>query len=251
MRCVPQVVTEQKTVMVSEEYQERVMVPEEVQHTEWVPEERVERAMDTEVCYTTVMVPRELTETINEVREVPMEVYEARCCVETVVEPREVTRTEMVPEERVEFVDVCKTVEKVVMDTVMETVCEPRQVSRMENVERCVEDHYTETRLLRYDPLSGERLSDETVPDDYAGPARGYGVGLQHPAPPLQRGHTAHAPLYPQQQLLPPYASAPLARDASPPRPRVDPATIHAEIERMRLEMVAMYGSKSSLGTMA
>eukprot|EP00660_Eupelagonema_oceanica_P012598 gene12598-16401_t len=118
---------------------------------------------------------------------------EPRIVRDTVVEPRAVLRTEMVPQERSETVQVPRTVEttRVVETTVMETVHETVHVPRTVMEPRCVQDCFEETRVLRFDPASGEQIALDGRPlalgaqrsaaapppaPDAAAPARG-GVG--------------------------------------------------------------------------
>merc|ERR1719267_211218 len=84
----------------------------------------------------------------------------------------------MVPQERVEQIMVPRIHESVRMvPTVQtETIHEERQVPRTIFEPRCVEDRYEETRILRFDPLSGQQI------DSYAAP----------PVPPLAASPRAY-----------------------------------------------------------
>merc|ERR1719221_428157 len=109
-----------KTIMVDETYTDTEMVPEVI-HKQ-VPK----------------MVPRTIEETI--------------------MVPQTVDKTIMVPKVIQEQIMVPKVVPRTVMEqaTQQKTVMVPRTVMQP----RCVQDHYTERRVLRFDPATGAQIGD-------------------------------------------------------------------------------------------
>lgn len=171
-RMVPKMVkktrTVQKTEMVpkvveqEEDYFEDEMQEIAVRVVEMVPEERVMTIMVPEQRTETVMVPVGVTmETVSEPQTVSRVEKIPRTVIDTIFEPQPVTRTEMVPQTTTTIVGVPQTrttmraVPRTVIDTeeyeheVKSTLCEPK----------CVTEAFEETKVIRFDPLSGQQLN--------------------------------------------------------------------------------------------
>lgn len=144
-----------------------VTVPRSVQRVESIP--------------TTVMVPRQIEEPEMEIqretiqvpktvmveevveRQVPKMVE--RTIEETVMVPQVVEETVMVPQTVQRTIMVPKVQQRTVMERAMttRTVMEPQTVMQ----DRCVEDQFEETRVIRVDPASGRVVDDGHAQNPY------------------------------------------------------------------------------------
>lgn len=87
----------------------------------------------------------------------------------TIEEPRLVEKTETVYDDRSFIEHVEKKINRMITvpKQIEHEVQEERQIQRTEMVERCVEDHFQETRTLRFDPLTGQQIGcDVTMTGD-------------------------------------------------------------------------------------
>lgn len=179
--------TEQRTVMVEEQYPETREVPRMIDQVRMVPQEQVQTIKVTEIRDVEVPITREVVEMVEEEQEIECTEMVETVTEHVVKEPQLVTKTVSVPDEKVDIVKVPRKVQshRSIERTVTDFVEEPIQVPHTEMVTRCVQDHYEETRTLRFDPVTGEQISaiSTTTPQQPTGQPYASPVS-QHPPPP-------------------------------------------------------------------
>lgn len=189
--CVPAAPREVQ-VTIPRTVQRTEMVPETVMVPRYVEEPAVEVQHETVMRERSRMVPKTIM--VEEKYEAPEVIQKQvpkmveRTIEETIMVPETRHRTVMVPQ----IVDETVMVPKVVPRTVMERAMVTRTEMVPETVMKpqCIEDHYEETRVLRFDPITGQQI-DSGYPQH--SPAHGASSFASVPRSP--RTSSPHAPI--------------------------------------------------------